>query len=86
MSFTSPNHSESTDSPDPDGFTIQRRPLLGFGLLGSSVIATLAVLIYLGAWASSDRIESRALAAGTTETHAEGQWWEDGLLLACPLH
>ncbi len=55
----------------------------------SSVIGTLAVLIYFGAWASSDRIENRALAAGISESHAanaEGEWWEDGLIFACPLH
>jgi len=43
-------------------------------------------LIYFGAWASSDRIENRALAAGVPESQAEGKWWEDGLMLACPLH
>jgi len=52
----------------------------------SSVIGTLAVLIYFGAWASTDRIENRALAAGITESQTEGEWWEDGLIFACPLH
>ncbi len=52
----------------------------------SSVFGTLAVLIYFGAWASSDRIENRALAAGIYEAQAENEWWEDGLVFACPLH
>ena len=73
-------------SPELDGFEIKRRPMLGFGLLMSSVIGTLAVLIYFGAWASSDRIENRAQAAGISETQVEGEWWEDGLVFACPLH
>ena len=76
---------EST-TPNIDGFEIKRRPIVGFGLLMSSVIGTLAVLIYFGAWASSDRIENRALAAGISEAQAEGEWWEDGLVFACPLH
>jgi hypothetical protein len=59
---------------------------MGFGLLMSSVFGTLAVLIYFGAWASSDRIENRALAAGIYEAQAENEWWEDGLVFACPLH
>lgn len=52
----------------------------------SSVLGTLAVLIYFGAWASSDRIENRAHAAGIPESQAEGEWWEDSLVFACPLH
>ncbi|MBT3995014.1 MAG: hypothetical protein HOF01_04375 [Chloroflexi bacterium] len=76
---------EST-TPNIDGFEIKRRPIVGFGLLMSSIIGSLAVLIYFGAWASSDRIENRALAAGVPESQAEGKWWEDGLMLACPLH
>jgi hypothetical protein len=72
--------------PNLDGFEIKRRPIVGFGLLMSSVFGTLAVLIYFGAWASSDRIENRALAAGIYESQVEGEWWEDGLVLACPLH
>ena len=69
-----------------DGFEINRRPIVGFGLLMSSVIGTLAVLIYFGAWASSDRIENRAMAAGISEIQVEGEWWEDGLVFVCPLH
>jgi hypothetical protein len=72
--------------PNLDGFEIKRRPFVGFGLLMSSVIGTLAVLIYFGAWASSDRMENRALAAGIYESQIEGEWWEEGLVLACPLH
>ena len=75
-----------TQSPELDGFNIKRRPFLGFGLLMSSVIGTLAVLIYFGAWVSVDRIERRALAEGVDESQIEGEWWEDGLVLACPLH
>ncbi|HIF72616.1 MAG TPA: hypothetical protein EYQ61_08695 [Dehalococcoidia bacterium] len=86
MKLASSNEPMDISSPELDGFEIKRRPFLGFGLLMSSVIGTLAVLIYFGAWASTDRIENRALAAGVTESHAEGEWWEDGLIFACPLH
>ena len=88
--ITTPNQPAGGRSPEHgpelDGFEIRRRPILGFGLMMSTVIFTLALLIYFGAWASSDRIENRALAAGTTESHVEGNWWEDGLIIACPLH
>ena len=86
MKSAAPNQPSPSRSPELDGFEIKRRPILGFGLLMSSVIATLAVLIYFGAWASSERIENRALAAGIPESQAEGEWWEDGLVFACPLH
>jgi hypothetical protein len=90
MKITSPNQPSVEGSPElppePNGFEIKRRPVLGLGLLMTTVISTLAMLIYFGAWASSDRIENRALAAGTTESHVEGNWWEDGLIIACPLH
>ena len=90
MKTTAPNQSSTGRSPEQgpelDGFEIKRRPILGLGLLMATVISTLAMLIYFGAWASSDRIENRALAAGTTESHLEGEWWEDGLIIACPLH
>jgi hypothetical protein len=80
------NQGDELTPPNLDGFEIKRRPFVGFGLLMSSVIGTLAVLIYFGAWASSDRIENRAQAAGISESQVEGEWWEDGLVLACPLH
>ena len=86
MNFDAPTQTVEGSTPQLDGFEIKRRPFLGFGLLMSSVIGTLAVLIYFGAWASVDRIESRALAAGVDESQIEGEWWEDGLVLACPLH
>ncbi len=80
------NQVEELAPPDLDGFEIKRRPIIGLGLLMSSVIGTLAVLIYFGAWASSDRIENRAQASGISESQVEGEWWEDGLVFACPLH
>jgi hypothetical protein len=86
MKSAVPNQVIETTTPNLDGFEITRRPLIGFGLLISSVIGTLAVLIFFGAWASSDRIENRALAAGISEFQVESEWWEDGLVLACPLH
>ena len=86
MKSAVPNQVIETKTPNLDGFEITRRPLIGFGLLISSVIGTLAVLIFFGAWASSDRIENRALAAGISEIQVESEWWEDGLVLACPLH
>ena len=86
MKSAVPNQVIETTTPNLDGFEITRRPLIGFGLLISSVIGSLAVLIFFGAWASSDRIENRALAAGISEIQVESEWWEDGLVLACPLH
>ena len=86
MKSAATDHIVEITPPILDGFEIKRRPIVGFGLLMSSVIGTLAVLIYFGAWASSDRIENRALAAGIYESQVEGEWWEDGLVLACPLH
>lgn len=72
--------------PNLEGFEIKSPPFVGFGLLMSSVIDTLAVLIYFGAWASSDRIENRAQALGISESQVEGEWWKDGLVFVCPLH
>lgn len=86
MKSAVPNQVVDSTSPNVDGFEIKRRPIIGFGLLMSSVIGTLAVLIYFGAWASSDRIENRALAAGIYEIQVESEWWEDGLVFVCPLH
>ncbi len=67
-----------------------RRPVRGLALIGLSLVFSLAVLIYLGAWASSDRIEARSLdgesEAYDHETGASGAWWEDGLVFVCPLH
>ncbi len=86
MKSVAPNTTVDTASPNLDGFEGTRFPFVGFGLLMSSVAGTLAVLIYFGAWASSDRIENRAGVAGIAESQVEGEWWEDGLLYACPLH
>lgn len=88
METGSPGRPTDYSSPGPEleGFVIARRPFLGFGLLISSFISALAVLIYLGAWASADRIEDRALAAGVAESHVKSEWWEDGLLFVCPFH
>ncbi|NQW20576.1 MAG: hypothetical protein HQ477_07635 [Chloroflexi bacterium] len=86
MKIAAPNQPTEVASPSLEGFEIMRRPFVGFGLLMSSVIGTLVVLIYFGAWASSNRIENRAYAAGTTESQIDGEWWEDGLVFVCPLH
>jgi len=90
MKSVAPHQSTSqpvdNSPPELEGFEIKRPPFVGFGLLMSSVIGTLAVLIYFGAWASSDRIENRAHAAGIAESQVEGQWWENGLVNVCPLH
>ena len=77
---------QTIDSPALDGFKIADRPFLGFGLLMTSVIGTLAILIYFGAWASADRITDRAIEAGITKSSVEAEWGEKGLLLTCPLH
>lgn len=86
MKITAPNQTTARRSTELEGFEIKRRPILGLALLTTTVISTLVLLIYFGAWASSDRIENRALAAGATEGHLESKWWEDGLIIACPLH
>ncbi|MEK9676611.1 MAG: hypothetical protein VW271_08835 [Chloroflexota bacterium] len=72
--------------PELEGFAISRPPLLGYGLIASSVIGSVALLIYFGAWAATDRIENRALASGNVSELQDGEWWEDGLIFACPLH
>ena len=77
---------QTIDSPVLDSFQISDRPFLGLGLLMTSVIGTLAVLIFFGAWASSDRTTDRAIEAGITKSSVEAEWWEKGLLLTCPLH
>lgn len=81
-----PEQPASYSSPTPEDLRFPRRPFLGFGLLASSMISALALLIYLGAWASAGQIENRALAAGVPVSSVQGEWWEDGLLFACPLH
>lgn len=60
-----------------------RRPWLGLGLLGGSVIFTASVLIFFGAWFADDRIEARTETVGH---EAQGDWWEDGLIAVCPIH
>lgn len=60
-----------------------RRPWLGLGLLGGSVIFTASVLIFFGAWFADDRIEARTETIGH---EAAGDWWEDGLIAVCPIH
>jgi hypothetical protein len=60
------------------------RPRLGVALLIGSALATLAILVYFGAWAASDRVSARS---GTPETAVEGNAaWEEGLLYVCPFH
>jgi hypothetical protein len=86
MKIAAQNQPTAGSSPELGGFEIKRRPILGLGLLTATVISTLAMLIYFGAWASTERIENRAFAAGVVESHVEGNWWEDGLIMACPLH
>jgi hypothetical protein len=61
-----------------------RRPWQGLALLVASIIGTLAVLIYFGAWFAEDRVQARSAAGETAE--AQGEWWEDGLIAICPVH
>ena len=67
-----------------------RRPIRGLALIALSLAFSLAVLIYLGAWASSDRIEARWFDSESESfghgDGADGAWWEDGLVFVCPLH
>ena len=86
MKASATNQVFNSSPPELDGFEIKRRPFIGFGLLAATLIGTLAVLIYFGAWASADRVENRALAAGIPESQQESEWWADGLIYACPLH
>ncbi len=60
-----------------------RRPVLGLGLLAGSVIFTVAVLVFFGAWFADDRIEARSESVGH---EVDGDWWEDGLIAVCPIH
>ncbi len=73
------------DTPEatPWSEAARRRPTLGIGLLAGSVVFTVAVLIFFGAWFADDRIEARSDAIGHS---AEGDWWEDGLIAVCPIH
>jgi hypothetical protein len=55
------------------------------GSIGISIIFSTIILIYLGAATSSERIESR------NQDHlfnqkADSIWWENGLIIICPLH
>lgn len=63
-----------------------RRPWVGLSLLGISIVFTLSVLIFFGAWLSEDRIEARADDGDGTHGEVEGEWWEDGLIAVCPIH
>lgn len=60
------------------------RPWKGLGLLLVSVLSTLAILIYFGAWAASDRVEART--ASQQDSGGESEAWEEGLLYVCPFH
>jgi len=57
--------------------------------------ASLFLIVYLGAWSVSKDVQASALRrpadglviGGASEREARQlAWWEDGLLLACPLH
>lgn len=57
--------------------------------------ASLFLIVYLGAWSVSKDVQASALrrpSEGLVIGGKAGQearelaWWEDGLLLACPLH
>jgi len=70
----------------------RRGPIIVAVVAASSVF----LVIYLGAWAVSKDVQASALARPADRFVAGGQaapepgrelaWWEDGLLLACPLH
>lgn len=73
----------TTEEIDQWSAASSRKPWLGLGLLISSIVFTLAVLIFFGAWFADGRIADRASAAGHD---VEGEWWEDGLITVCPIH
>ena len=79
---TAPTTAGTSDTPDWIEIS-GRRPFRGLGLLALSVLFTLAVLIFFGAWFADGRIEARSDALGA---QAEGEWWEDGLITVCPIH
>ena len=60
-----------------------KRPWLGLALLATSVVATISVLVFFGAWLAQDRIAARADMTGQS---SPGEWWEDGLIAVCPIH
>ena len=68
----------SFSGPDRTG-----RPVFGLGLLLVSALATLAILIYFGAWAASERVDARGQIDGASGQKAA---WEEGLLFVCPFH
>lgn len=74
---------ENADAPSWEAVDSRRRPMLGLGLLGGSIVFTLAVLIFFGAWFADERIEARTETVGH---EASGDWWEDGLITVCPIH
>ena len=78
-------HSPSQDMMQPQPTVDPTpRPRLGVALLIGSALVTLAILIYFGAWAASDRVSARS---ETPETAVEGNAaWEEGLLYVCPFH
>ena len=76
----------SPETISTENFEISRRPFKGLALLSSSVIGTVAVLIFLGAWASEKRIEDRAISIGKNPDQIQAEWWEDSLLFVCPVH
>ena len=59
------------------------RPFYGVGLLVASALATLAILIYFGAWAASERVSART---GVDSADGQNAAWEEGLLFVCPFH
>jgi hypothetical protein len=60
-----------------------KRPWLGLALLATSIVSTVAVLVFFGAWLAQDRIAARADETGQSSS---GEWWEDGLIAVCPIH
>ena len=79
---------EGEVTTDPTWQTLPaQRPWQGLALLGISVVATLAILIYFGAWHADNRIEARNTeAAGAGQESTQDEWWEDGLISICPIH
>jgi len=60
-------------------------PYYGMVSIGISIIFSTIILIYLGAATSSERIESRN-KDHLFNQKADSIWWENGLIIICPLH
>ena len=60
-------------------------PYYGISSIGISILFSIIILIYLGAAVSSERKNNRENIE-TIGNSTEDIWWENGLIIICPLH